>query len=123
EASALLVPGLLLVAGFAWLQSRHAHALVDIRLFRRRVFRLGAIVGFVYGIGVFGSTYLMPIFLQMGLGYSPSAAGAALFPGGIALALSLYATGRLVDRLSPQRLVFTGVLVFAASIGVMATVS
>jgi EmrB/QacA subfamily drug resistance transporter len=123
DASSLLLPGLLLLAGFIWLQSRHAHPLVDIRLFDRRVFRLGAVVGFVYGIGVFGSTYLLPVFLQMGLGYSPSVAGAALFPGGIALALALYVTGRLVDRLSPQRLLFAGTLVFAVSIGVMATVS
>ncbi len=123
EASTLLFPGLLLLAAFVWLQWRHAHPLVDVRLFRRRIFGLGAIVGFVYGIGVFGSTYLLPVFLQMGLGYSPSAAGAALFPGGIALAAALYFTGRLVDRLPPARLVFAGVLVFSISIGVMATVS
>lgn len=123
EASTLLLPGLLLVAGFARLQWRHAHPLVNVRLLGRRTFGLGAIVGFVYGIGVFGSTYLLPVFLQMGLGYSPSAAGAALFPGGIALALALYLTGRLVDRLPPPRLVFAGVLVFSISIGVMASVS
>lgn len=122
-ASSLLLPGLLLLAGFAWLQWRHAHPLLDVRLFGRRVFGLGAIVGFVYGVGVFGSTYLLPVFLQMGLGYSPSAAGAALFPGGIALAVALYASGRLVDRLSPPRLVFAGMAVFCASIGVMASVS
>lgn len=122
-ASALIAPGLLLAAGFVWLQRRHEHPLVAVGLFGLRMFRLGALVGFVYGVGVFGSTYLLPVFMQMALGYSAAAAGAALFPGGIALAVALYLTGRVIDRVAPAVLVFAGMVVFVVSIAVMATVS
>lgn len=123
DASMLLLPGLALAGAFVWLQLRRPHALVNLRLFTRRSFALGAIVGFIYGVGVFGSTYVLPVFMQMGLGYSPSAAGAALFPGGLTLALALYVTGRLLDRFAPARLVLAGMIVFAASLAVMVTVT
>jgi EmrB/QacA subfamily drug resistance transporter len=123
EASALVAPGALLLAVFAWLQWRRPHPFVDVRLFGRRMFALGAIVGFAHGFGVFGSTYLLPLFLQVALGYSPSAAGAALLPGGIVLALTLYATGRAIDRMPPARLVLVGMVVFSLSLALMSTVT
>jgi predicted MFS family arabinose efflux permease len=87
-----------------------------------RQFAVSAAVCFIYGIGLFGSTYLVPIFLQLALGYSPSMAGLVLMPAGFALALSMPIAGRLADRVSLPPLVAVGLALMAASLVLMARV-
>ncbi|MGB2817562.1 MAG: MFS transporter, partial [Burkholderiaceae bacterium] len=53
-----------------------------------------AIVAFIYGAALFGSTYLLPVFMQMALGLPPSQAGAVLLPAGIVLAVVIPLVGR-----------------------------
>jgi len=49
---------------FIWRMIRSPHPLVDIRAFRDRNFAVGCLLSFVTGIGLFGSVYLMPVFLS-----------------------------------------------------------
>lgn len=102
---------------------RHAeHPLVDLRIFRARAFAMGAVVAFVYGMGLFGSTYLVPVFMQTALHFTPSAAGAALLPAGLVLAVVIPVAGRLADRIPPHHLVCAGLVFLAASFALMGTV-
>lgn len=89
--------------------------IVSLGLFRHRVFTMGAIVSFSYGFGLYASTYLIPVFLQNAIGYSPTVSGSALFPSGIALAITIPIAGRLADRFSPHRLTACGLALFAVS--------
>ena len=59
---------------------------MNLQVFGHRHFAMGALVSFTYGIALFGSTYLLPVYMQMGLRLSPSYIGAALLPAGILLA-------------------------------------
>lgn len=104
---------------FAALRWRHPQPLVQVSLFGARAFALGMLVAFVYGIGLFGSTYLVPIYLQVGLHYAPSTAGAALLPAGLVLAATIFVAGRLADRVDPARLVATGVALLALSMALL----
>ncbi|HVL56825.1 MAG TPA: MFS transporter, partial [Burkholderiaceae bacterium] len=72
---------------------------------------------------LFGSTYLVPIFLQIGLQYGAAEAGLVLLPAGLVLALAMPVTGRLADRYPTHRLVVLGLLVLAASFALLATVN
>jgi MFS transporter, DHA2 family, multidrug resistance protein len=99
----LLGAGLTGYAGFAAYQLRRDEPLLQLRLFAQREFAMGTLVAFVYGIGLFGSTYLLPVFMQMALGYSPSRAGFALLPPGLVLAATILVGGRLADRLPASR--------------------
>ena len=47
---------------------------------------MGGCVAFIYGMALFGSTYLVPVFMQEALHLPPSQAGAVLLPAGIVLA-------------------------------------
>jgi EmrB/QacA subfamily drug resistance transporter len=83
----------LLAAFVAW-QRRVAHPLIRLELFTHPAFTRGAIVAFIYGAALFGSTYLLPVFMQMALALPPSQAGAVLLPAGIVLAVVIPLVGR-----------------------------
>jgi MFS transporter, DHA2 family, multidrug resistance protein len=111
----LLSAALVLVAGFALYQLRKSDPLLQIRLFARRQFLFGAIVSFMFGFSIFGVTYLLPVFLQLALDYSPSHSGLVILPAGIALAICMPIGGRMADKLPARPLVIAGSLLFAAS--------
>lgn len=135
EAATLLVGAAAAVAGFvAWqrrLLRRQAHPgahgaaatppLMNLRLFGHRPFAFGAIVAFIYGTALFGSTYLLPVYMQMGLGLAPAYVGTILLPAGIVLAVAIALVGRLADRRPAHRLVSLGLALLAASFALMPT--
>jgi EmrB/QacA subfamily drug resistance transporter len=106
------------------LKARHADRgpLMNLRVFAHRSFAMGALVAFIYGTALFGSTYLLPVYMQLGLGLSPSYIGAALLPSGILLALTIAVVGRLSDRYRPAVLVSLGLTMLALSFALMPTV-
>jgi EmrB/QacA subfamily drug resistance transporter len=121
-AALLLAIGGAALALFVWHASRTAAPLIDLRLFRSRPFAMGSVVAFIYGMGLFGSTYLVPVFMQSALHFPPSQAGAALMPAGLVLALTIPAAGRLADRYPAHALVALGLALLALSFALMATV-
>jgi EmrB/QacA subfamily drug resistance transporter len=119
-AVVLLGAGLACLAGFIAYQLRTAHPLMNMGLFRYPQFAMGALVAFIYGMGLFGSTYLLPVYMQLGLHYLPSQAGLVLLPAGGVLAVTIWLGGRLVDRYPPNILVAMGVSLLALSFALMA---
>jgi predicted MFS family arabinose efflux permease len=93
--------------------------LMNLQVFGHRHFAMGALVSFTYGIALFGSTYLLPVYMQMGLALSPSYIGAALLPAGILLAVTIAAVGRLSNRLPPAHWVSWGLALLALSFALM----
>ncbi len=124
--------GGLLLAFVAWqrraLRRRHhpsatsAEPLMNLSLFADRRFAMGSVVAFIYGVALFGSTYLLPVFMQMGLGLSPSYVGSILLPAGLVLAVTIAGVGRLADRQPTHRLVSIGLVLLALSFALMVTV-
>lgn len=110
-------------ASFALYQARAVNPLLRMRLFLHRPFAMGALAGFFFGIGLFGSTYLLLIYLQAALGMPPSQAGLVMLPAGIALAACMPVSGRLADQLRASRLVAGGFAVLVASLLLMTTVT
>lgn len=130
--SALLLGGavLALLAFVAWqrhLAARHAQdggrePLMNLALFLHRPFAMGSLVALAYGTALFGSTYLLPVYMQMGLGLSPSYVGTILLPAGLVLAVTIALVGRLADRQPAHRLVSIGLVLLATSFALMPTV-
>lgn len=117
----LVFIGLAILAVFIWYQCRAEHPLMAMRVFRYRQFYMGGCVAFIYGIGLFGSTYLLPVYTQMALNYSPSQAGLVILPAGFVLALVIPLAGRMVDYHPPYKLVSLGLVLLAASFILMST--
>ena len=107
------------LAVFVVRQRRAAHPLLELALFAHRSFAMGGCVAFIYGMALFGSTYLVPVFMQVALALPPSQAGAVLMPAGFVLALTIPVAGRMADRRSIRALVVAGLLLLALSFALM----
>jgi EmrB/QacA subfamily drug resistance transporter len=133
DSAGLLASALASLLLFVWLQRRTLKArrrrpdqgidpLMNLSLFADRRFAMGSIVAFIYGIALFGSTYLLPVYMQMGLGLSASYVGSILLPAGLVLAITIAAVGRMADRHPTHRLVSIGLVLLAASFALMPTI-
>jgi predicted MFS family arabinose efflux permease len=118
-ALTLLVLAAIGFGAFIVVQRRTAQPLMNLQLFTHRSFAMGGCVAFIYGMALFGSTYLVPVFMQVALALPPSQAGAVLLPAGLVLALTIPLAGRLADRLPIHQLVVAGVLLLALSFALM----
>jgi DHA2 family multidrug resistance protein len=99
-----------LVAFFLW-EWYHKNPIVDVRLLKNRNFGTAVFFSFTLGIVLFGSTVLIPEFLQSSLGYTAERAGMALSPAGFVLMLMMPVAGRLTaTKIDPRLLVAIGFL-------------
>lgn len=126
-AAAVLLLGTVaaLVAFLAWqrrLKATGGEPLMDLALFGSRSFAMGSIVAFIYGSALFGSTYLLPVYMQLALGLSPSYVGAILLPAGLVLAVTIPLVGRLADRQTTRALVSIGLALLAVSFTLITTI-
>lgn len=96
-------------------------ALLDLRVFRSRAFRLAVVLVVVVMAALFGSLILLPIYLQQVLGLDTLAVGLMLLPGGILMGLIAPVVGGLFDRFGPTPLVIPGMIVAAAALWRMTT--
>ncbi len=96
--------------------------LMNLALFSHRQFAMGSIVAFIYGTALFGSTYLFPVYMQMGLGLSASTVGTMLLPAGLVLAITIALVGRLADKQPAYWLVSIGLTLLALGFALMVTV-
>ncbi|THG70518.1 multidrug efflux MFS transporter, partial [Pseudomonas sp. A-1] len=125
ERSALLAGALcLLWLGTGWLfwrvERARKDALLPFALFASPGFRAAALVSVAYGAGMYGSTFLIPVFMQGALGIPALTTGNILLLGGVALALSTSLAGRVVDRLSARLVVGAGLASFALACALLA---
>jgi EmrB/QacA subfamily drug resistance transporter len=97
--------------------------LMNLALFNYRQFAMGSVVAFIYGTALFGSTYLLPVYMQLGLGLSASYVGSILLPAGLVLAVTIAIVGRLADRQPTYLLVSIGLALLALSFALMWTVT
>jgi predicted MFS family arabinose efflux permease len=97
--------------------------LMNLRLFNHRPFAMGTLVAFIYGIAMFGSTYLIPVYLQLGLGLSPSHVGALMLPSGLLLALTIAVVGRYASTHPTHLFVSFGLTLLALSFALMLLVN
>ena len=89
--------------------------LVDLRPLAVPVFAATAVLSWIFGAGLFGSIYLVPLFVQTVQGLTPMEAGLLLMPSGLAFGLAMPLTGYLTDRLPARRLILIGLGIHIAS--------
>ncbi|MEO8124755.1 MAG: DHA2 family efflux MFS transporter permease subunit [Burkholderiales bacterium] len=118
-AAGLLCLAALALAAFVYKQRHTLHPLMQLGMFGHAQFAFGSCVAFMYGAALFGSTYLLPVFMQIALGLPPSQAGGALLPAGIMLWLTIALAGRLSNRLPLHQVVGFGLTLLALSFVLM----
>jgi len=89
--------------------------LIDLSLFRGYNFTVSNLVIFIFGIGMFGSTFLLPLYLQNALGYTAIQAGSVFLPVGIIQGIIAPATGIFSSKMNPRIPIIIGVFLLAFS--------
>jgi DHA2 family multidrug resistance protein len=115
---AFLAAGVAILAAFAFYELRHEDPVLDLRIYTRRDFTVGSLITWVASIVIFGSIFLIPVFLEQVRQPHLSAldAGLALMPQGIAAAIAVALGGRfLYDRLGVRYMVVLGSIPLIAS--------
>jgi DHA2 family multidrug resistance protein len=108
-----------LLGAFLWELSREDPA-VDFHLLKERNFLIATLTMFMLGLVLYGSTALLPIFLQTLLGYTALLSGLVLSPGGILVIILLPVVGKLLTRFESRWLVVFGLSTLALSLFHMA---
>ena len=102
------------IAFFYW-ERRHPFPALNPAIFKFRQFWSASIIIVATGSAIYGSTYLIPLFVQQVQGYSPTAAGVMMIPAGLVMVACFPLAGRLTDRMDPRILMTFGILCFAIS--------
>jgi DHA2 family lincomycin resistance protein-like MFS transporter len=100
---------------------RSGNALVDMAVFRTRLFVVGLSVMVFVAMNGFGTLLIFPLVLSDALGLNTLLIGLFLAPGGILITLVAALGGRVYDRRGPRPLVIPGALVWVAVLSYLAT--
>jgi DHA2 family multidrug resistance protein len=117
--AAVLAVGLL-VSWVIW-EWRHPHPIVELTLLKKRNFATAMFFMFVLGMVLYGTTVLIPQYLQLLMGYSAQSAGEALAGGGIMMMFMMPISGFLVSKVDQRMLMSFGFGVTAIALYHMTT--
>ncbi|KOP36334.1 MFS transporter [Flavobacterium sp. WLB] len=108
--SVVTVLGLVL---FIWRELTYKHPIVNLSVLKDGNLRIGTVMCFILGFGLYGSTLIIPIYTQSILGWTATDAGLLLIPGSITTAIMMPFVGNMIQKGVPQGyMVGVGFLVF-----------
>ena len=113
----------ILLVSFIWWELQAESPMLDLRLFKRRVFALGVLTGWISFLSNSPVRFLIPFFLQPVLGFSPAQMGLLLAPGALAMIVMGPLSGRLSDRYGWRKFNVGGNLVSASGLILLSTVT
>jgi len=96
------------LAFFVWRELSADRPAVNLRILKNRNFALATFLGGVLGLCLFGSLFIMPLFMQNLLGYPAYDSGLVMLPRAAFMALSMPIAGRLYFRLGPKLMTAMG---------------
>jgi EmrB/QacA subfamily drug resistance transporter len=117
---AMGVLGVLLLASFIVIEMRTKHPMVPLSVFRSRQFSGTNVVTLVVYGGLGATTFLVVVYLQERLGYSPLSAGASLLPITVLMFLFSARSGALAQRIGPRLQMTVGPVVAGAGVALFA---
>ncbi|MCC7274110.1 MAG: DHA2 family efflux MFS transporter permease subunit [Alphaproteobacteria bacterium] len=113
EIVVLVVVAILALIGLVAWEHLIPNPMLNMALYRVPRFACASVVAMIFGAGMFGSMYLIPLFAQQVQQLTPTAAGMMLMPAGVLLVFLFPISGGLADRVRPHGPIITGLLAFA----------
>jgi DHA2 family multidrug resistance protein len=105
-------------------QLRDGHRpILNLTLFKRRQFAISFALMFVLGFSLYGTTILIPQFVQTLLGYTAELAGKVLSPAGFMMMAMMPVVGFLSGKVDPRKLIGYGFFMLTASLFYMANLN
>ena len=98
---------------FIWRELTYEHPIVNLRVLKDSNLKVGTIMTFILGFGLYGSTFIIPIYTQSILGWTATDAGLLLIPSSITTGIMMPIIGKLIERgVSQKYLVAAGFSIF-----------
>jgi len=116
QDQSVFVCGILSCVGavlFFWRAATAHQPIVDLRAFNNRNFSTGCVLSFVLGVGLYGLTYIYPVYLARVRDYDALMIGKTMFVSGLTMFFCAPLVGRLMTRVDPRVLLGFGFSVFA----------
>jgi MFS transporter, DHA2 family, multidrug resistance protein len=105
-------------------QLREGHRpILNLTLFKRRNFAISFLLMFVLGFSLYGTTILIPQFVQTLLGYTAELAGLVLSPAGLMMMCMMPVVGILSGKVDPRKLIAYGFVMLTLSLITMHTLN
>ena len=104
------------LVGFLMRETTTEHPFIELKLFRDFNFMLSNIVLFIFGLGMFGSTFLLPLYLQNTLNYTAIQTGLFFLPVGLLQGSVSPISGILADKANPKIPLIIGIVLLALSL-------
>jgi DHA2 family multidrug resistance protein len=106
-----LIAGCVFAALLVWWELRVPEPVVSFRLLKNVPLSVGSAMGGIFGVGLIGTTFILPQFTQELLGYPAFQAGLILAPRAFAVLLCMPIAGWLYQRVDPRLLVAGGIMI------------
>ena len=98
---------------FIWHELNYKYPIVNLGVLKDRNLRVGVVMSFIMGFGLYGTTFIVPIYTQSILGWTATDAGLLLVPSSITVAILMPFIGKMIQKGVPQTyLVALGFLMF-----------
>jgi DHA2 family multidrug resistance protein len=103
------------VVGIIW-ELYQEHPIVNLRLYKNRNFAIASMLMFAFGFMLYGTTVLLPEFVQLLMGYTAELAGTILSPGALLIIALMPLVGILIARVDARWILGFGFLVLSLSL-------
>jgi DHA2 family multidrug resistance protein len=93
---------------FIWREWIFKYPVVQLRVLKNGNLRMGVILSFIMGFGLYGSTFIIPLYTQSILGWTAQEAGLLLVPSSIMIAVMMPVVGQMIQRGVSQKYLIAG---------------
>lgn len=98
---------------FIWRELTFRNPIVDLKVLKNGNLRIGTVMSFILGFGLYGSTYIVPIYTQATLGWTAQQSGMLMVPAALTTAFMMPIIGQLLQRgVKQQYMVALGMFIF-----------
>ena len=98
---------------FIWRELTFRNPVVELRVLKNRNLRVGTLLSFIMGFGLYSSTFIIPLYTQSTLGWTAQQAGMLMIPAAITTAIMMPMIGQMLQKGVPkQYLIALGMLLF-----------
>jgi MFS transporter, DHA2 family, multidrug resistance protein len=111
----LAIVGIIFLALFLWIELTNKHAFINLSLLLRRNFGLATVVNLALGLGLYGSVYILPLYLAQVQNYNPLQIGEVIMWAGLPQLLIVPIVPKLMQRIDLRLMIVIGTSLFAVS--------
>lgn len=104
----LTVAAILGLFFFVWRETSFKNPIVELRVLKNSNLRAGTILSFIMGFGLYGSTFIIPLYTQSILGWTAQQAGMLMVPAALTTAFMMPMIGKLLQKGVPQQYLVAG---------------